>query len=261
MKILAVAGTACLSGLVAGAVALQTQADASRSALIEPRAAAILQDMSQTLAESNELTFHAEITFDDVLTSGQKIQYAAVLDAILLRPNRFFVELVSDLGARRIWHDGTLLTVYDGPANVYAAFAVGAPDAPVEQVLDRVAKEKGISMPLTDLVASDPFESLTSDVAFGFYVGLHDVRGTQCHHLAFVQQFIEWQIWIDAGPVPLPRKLVITYKTVPNSPQYVAELSDWDQSPRWGPGRFNASVPEDATMIDFLEAPTLNGGR
>ena len=40
-----------------------------------------------------------------------------------------------------------------------------------------------------------------------------------CHHLAFEQATIDWQLWIDAGKDPLPRKLVITYKTEDEVPQ------------------------------------------
>ena len=52
------------------------------------------------------------------------------------------------------------------------------------------------------------------------------------HHLAFRTAKVDWQIWIEDGRAPLPRKLVITYKLVPGAPVFRLELSDWDVSAR-----------------------------
>ena len=79
---------------------------------------------------------------------------------------------------------------------------------------------------------ANPYEVLRRDVEFGFYVGLSDVAGTRCHHLAFVEQVIDWQIWIEDGTQLVPRKLVITYKTLPGAPQFEAVFSEWDLATR-----------------------------
>ncbi len=57
----------------------------------------------------------------------------------------------------------------------------------------------------------------------GEYLGIHEAAGVPCHHLAFEQATIDWQLWIDAGKDPLPRKLVITYKTEDEVPQYTRD--------------------------------------
>ena len=88
-------------------------------------------------------------------------------------------------------------------------------------------------------------------------VGRHGVDGVPCHHLAFSQESIDWQIWIEDGPQPVPRKLVITYKTEPGSPQYVARLSNWDFEPRFSKQYFEFEVPADAGEIEFLTLETV----
>lgn len=65
-----------------------------------------------------------------------------------------------------------------------------------------------------------------ANVLFGFSVGVTQVEGVRCHHFAFVEQDIDWQIWIEDGTQWVPRKLVITYKTLPGAPQSTAVLSD-----------------------------------
>jgi hypothetical protein len=62
-------------------------------------------------------------------------------------------------------------------------------------------------------------------------VGLHDVGGVKCHHLSFLQEDIDWQIWIDAKEPHVPRKFAITYAAVRDQPQYVALMDDWNLAP------------------------------
>ena len=86
----------------------------------------------------------------------------------------------------------------------------------------------------------------------GFIVGESIVDGAPCHHLAFAQENIDFQIWIEDGPRPLPRKLLITYKTEPGSPQWAARLSAWDFNPKVSEHFFHFDTPEGAGRIDFM---------
>ena len=56
------------------------------------------------------------------------------------------------------------------------------------------------------------------------------VDGVECDHLAFRNLETDWQIWIERGERPLPRKYVITSKTVATAPQYTLRLRDWLRS-------------------------------
>ena len=63
---------------------------------------------------------------------------------------------------------------------------------------------------------------------------------------------MDWQIWIEKGDRPLPRKMVINYKSEPQSPQYMATLSAWETRPRFHPAHFQFVPPDDADQIEFL---------
>ena len=84
--------------------------------------------------------------------------------------------------------------------------------------------------------------------------GLHRVDGVPCHHLAFAQETIDWQIWIDAGPRPVPRKLLIHHKDERGAPKYSARLSGWDFHPRLSDGFFEFHPPDGAAEVEFLPA-------
>ena len=44
------------------------------------------------------------------------------------------------------------------------------------------------------------------------YEGIVDLDGTKCHHILVTQAAMDWQLWVEAGDMALPRKLEITYR-------------------------------------------------
>ncbi len=85
----------------------------------------------------------------------------------------------------------------------------------------------------------------------GVYVGLHEVDGVKSHHLAFRQDGADWQIWIQDGDQPLPRKIVITYKDLPGTPQFVAFLDKWNLSDRQPESVFEFKPPPNASRVEM----------
>ena len=76
----------------------------------------------------------------------------------------------------------------------------------IDAMLEDLHERFDTHQTLADFLFSDPYKVFTEHVQSGTYVGLHYVGKTKCHHLAFRQKLLDWQIWIDAGDQPLPRK-------------------------------------------------------
>ena len=72
-----------------------------------------------------------------------------------------------------------------------------------------------------------------------------------CHHLSFEQATIDWQLWIDAGPEPLPRKLVIAYKTEDEVPQYSVTFRKWNLEASVPEELFRFEPPEGARRVEI----------
>jgi hypothetical protein len=51
----------------------------------------------------------------------------------------------------------------------------------------------------------------------------------------------------------LPRKVVITYTSLPMAPQYSAVLSHWNFDPKFPAGFFAPQIPKNTTRIKFVE--------
>jgi hypothetical protein len=192
---------------------------------VDPIADQILRQSCQFLAESRSMTVHAEVWKDEVLFSGHKIQVTRSVDLIFRRPDRFHLDARAHHKGRSIWYDGKTVTVLDRQKNLY-----GVADAPgtIDQALDTLAEKFGITVQLEDLAVADPYASAMKNVTAGGYFGDEQVLGVECRHIGFATERIDWQLWVAEGPQPLPQKLVITYKTEDQSPQYTAIFSKWN---------------------------------
>jgi hypothetical protein len=217
---------------------------------IEPKAVEVLKQMCDYLKNLQQFSVQAEITEDVLLTSGQRIQYARSVEASVRRPDRMRAESVGDRDNRLLVYDGKTITLLDRTKNFYTTItAPGELDA----ALEHATQAFNLQAPLADLIYTKAYEYLTEGVLSGFYVGLSKVQGVPCHHLAFREKDIDWQIWIEDGPTPLPRKFLITDKTAQGL-QFTAVFTKWNTSPQFEEGRFTFVAPEKAEKIDILPA-------
>ena len=230
------------------AVAISVTGGAALADSVEPKADEVLRRMSAFLARADQFSFEAHDMVDELLDNGQKIQFSSSRLITVRRPNRVAVEIVGDLVNESVRYDGQTLTILDNMANVY-----GSADVPdnIDDMLDYVAEQFKVTMPLADLIFSDCYLAVIGQVRVGQYVGLHSVQGIKCHQLAFRQDGLDWQIWVEDSDTPWPRKLVITYKSSPGQPQYIAFLGAWNLTPKIEESTFALKVPETATKIDL----------
>ena len=208
----------------------------------------LLRQMGAYIGSAEQFTFHADITFDHVLPSGQKLQFSAAEDVALQRPNRLHVEWTGDLGDRQFWYDGMSITLYD-PSTPFYATEAAPPE--LDTMLDKLVPQVDFAPPLADFLYRDPYASVRGKLQYGLDLGMNDVNGRSCHTLAFVEKDIDWQIWIEDGPQLTPCKLVITYKNLPAQPQFSAVFSDWDFAPRIAESVFTPELPPGTSKVMF----------
>jgi hypothetical protein len=182
-----------------------------------------LQAASAQLAAANAFSFKAEV-WEDFVSAGHKVSTTKTIETQVLRPNRLRMETRGADRSRGFWYDGKSLTVLDRVRNLYGTVAV--PDT-IEKVLDAAREKLGINLPLEDLLVADPYASVMAAVRSSASFGKADILGTTCQHIAFSTESVDLQLWIQEGPSPLLRKLVITYKQEDTAPQFTAIFSDW----------------------------------
>ncbi|MCK9375005.1 MAG: DUF2092 domain-containing protein [Syntrophobacterales bacterium] len=214
-----------------------------------PEPKKILRDMTDYLKSMGQFSFRAEVTDDQVYRGGGQLQYGQNLEVYVRRPDKLRINGKGDLENQDLFYDGMTLTLYNKDKNLYAI----APMPPtIEAALTKAHQEFDLDVALADLVCGDAYELMTKNVGRTLYVGLSEVRGMPCHHLAFDQGDQQFQVWVEAGTKPLPRKLLITQIKLLGGPQWTAYLSDWNFSPTLPDNLFTFVPPAGAHRIEFL---------
>ncbi|MEQ9617803.1 MAG: DUF2092 domain-containing protein [Deltaproteobacteria bacterium] len=217
---------------------------------IDPKAESLLQEMSYFMGSKYQYTFKAEIMYDVVLESGQKVQYDASETVYLKKPDKFYVQYISDLGGYKIWYDTGKVTLLEVPAN---DFSLATLPQSVDQALDKLYEQYGFAPALSEFLFINTFKTMTKNVVSAENFGPSKVFGVKCQHLYFVEKDIDWQIWIEDGKRPIPRKLVITYKNLPESPQFIAILKDWIFDKSITNFAFKPEIPNVNKRVEFSE--------
>ena len=189
--LLALAGTAIASAQepaetdanVDQTVVLQTET------VITPDAQAVLDRMQATFNGMKRYAVTADITRDEVLPFGYKLQNNESARMWVEAPNRLRLEVEGDIKNRTYVYDGAQLTMFAPDLNVYAETA--APDTLGELV--RILLDAGVEMPLIDMLYQGNAGNLTDDVRVGLVVGESQVDGVATDHLAFRQAEVDWQ--------------------------------------------------------------------
>ncbi|MCC6711998.1 MAG: DUF2092 domain-containing protein [Candidatus Dadabacteria bacterium] len=235
------------------AAAAETQAPpkaAEIKPVIDPGADKLLKEMSAVLARAKTFTVSADVDFDRLMPSGLLIKYGGTVDLTVRRPGKAYASVDGDLQSRKIWYTGSEITVLDAAGGFYGALPT---PGTIDETMDFLISDYGMTIPLADILSADPYKAFISNAVAGVVAGESTINNKSCTHLAFVQKYIDWQIWISDGADRLPCKLVINYKTVPGSPQYSAEFSHWSLDPSIDPSVFKPEIPAGAVKIDFLK--------
>lgn len=221
-------------------------APAEPARIIDQRADDALRELGRVLREAKAFRVEMDVVFDLLDVEEQKLQFSRHVSVELKRPDRLRGASIGDDWDKEYVYDGKQVAILDKRANCYSTIET---PASVDAMLDFLDERYGMSLPTADLFYSDPYVVLTEFVEAGRYLGKHRVGEELCHHLAFRTPAVDWQIWLADGDKPLPRKLVVTYKDRPQSPQFCAVFRNWDLSPTVKDERFTFQPPHGWAQI------------
>jgi hypothetical protein len=211
----------------AAPAAASTETASADKAVVEPDAVDALRRMSTYLQTLNAFELTTNTSLDLVNTHGQRLTLDGTTRYKFRRPNGFVVDLQTDYKNRRFYFDGKQITVYAPDFGYYAS--VPAPPT-IREALDFMSAKYGIVLPLEDLFRwSDPANNRAESLTSAFRVGTATLNGVDTDHYAFREGDKDWQVWIEQGARPIPRRLVIVDRTDPANPTYDARLT-WNTS-------------------------------
>jgi len=219
---------------------------ADRAVEKEPEAMEVLNRMGVYLRGLKAFQVDAQVTSEYVLDDGQKIQLAHKTNLLARPPDRLMVETEGDTGSQAYIYDGKTFTLFARHKGYYAT----ATAPPTLKELVKVLDEKyDIEIPLVDLFLWGQ-TSNESAITKATDVGAGQVGGVSCQHYAYRQEGLDWQVWIQKGDYPLPRKIVLTTTTDEARPQHSSILT-WNLAPAYNEGAFTFEPPPGTHKIVF----------
>jgi hypothetical protein len=247
-------GTA-VAGLALGAASgwRPVLAKSTRPA-IDPQAMDALHKMGAFLRDQQKFSAKATVTTDDLLPSGQKVQFDGTVELMIRRPDRLRMNIRGDRRDEQLYFDGKNFTIYSDRLGYYASF--DAP--PTLGELKAVLEKRGIDMPLADLFYWGTDQDKSGEIMAAVVIGPSTVEGAACTHYAFHQKDVDWELWIEQGQKPVPRKLVITTTTEKSRPQS-SQVLTWDLAPQLGDDLFAFVPPAQAHKIEFENGKRAGG--
>jgi hypothetical protein len=224
----------------------------------------ILQNMSEYVGKLKQISAEFDSTIEIVTPEVQKIQFASSGNLLLSRPDKLRITRTGGYTDVELVYDGKQVSLLAKNANVIAQTSVtGTIDAMVDTMYEKFNSQ----LPGMDLLLTDSHRVLTTDVIRGAHIGQGVIEGIDCEHLAFRGVDTDWQIWIEAGDKPIPRKYVITSKTVAGAPQYVLTIRKWKSDEAVADNAFVLNEPQGAKKVvlesvaEFDEVPPGIPGR
>lgn len=208
---------------------------------------ALLKAMSTYVGglKTIELTLDSDI---EVITPQlEKIQFSSSSEVLLSRPDKLRAHRRSGHAEVTAFFDGRTYTV---ESRVLAGYAQIEAPGSLDQLIEILREGYGVSLPAADLLKSNSYDLLVAGVQEAKYIGRGIVDGVNCEHLAFRNFDTDWQLWVEVGDRPFPRKMVITTKTMNSAPQYTLRVKSWKAGVAPAPGAFTFVPPAGAKKLD-----------
>jgi hypothetical protein len=242
--ILAVLLVMFLSGVPAG-----PQTASAAAPKRDDQAMANLKRMADFLAHTQRFSVMADIGFDVVQDSGEKIEFGETRKIVIRRPDHARIDITKrDGGTSGFLFDGQEIAVFNTKEHVYAT---AAKPGTLDEAIDYFINDLDMRFPLAELFSTQLAETLSQKVWAAAYVEQANIAGVPCDHLALRGDQADLQLWIAQGDQPLPHRLVITYKDAEGQPQFWAQFSDWNLAADVPDALFVFTPPEGAAKIAF----------
>jgi hypothetical protein len=206
----------------------------------------ILKAMSDYVTSQKTLSLTFDTDIEVVTPELQKIQFTSSGSIMLSRPDKLRATRIGGYADVELVFDGQAFAVLNKDDNAYTQL-----DAPgsVDQLIERVRDQFSIAMPGADLLLSRVYEELIEDVIDAKHIGHGVIDGVECDHLAFRNPDTDWQLWVEVGARPIPRKYVITSKAVTGAPQYTLRIKEWRTDVPANADAFAFKPPQGATKV------------
>jgi hypothetical protein len=243
---------ALAAGMLLAVTAAVHAAEQAKPAISEDASAALLR-MGQSL-RAQQFSFQADTIRVYSETNGEPLHIFHTLKVTVDRPSRLLGEISGDDGSNKLIFDGKVLTLVSAAEKKYVSIPIA--EGTIEGMLKEAVGRIGVDFPLADFLTEAPNKAFLTGVTSGRVVNTVTIDGAPYLHLFFTQPpGIELELWVEKSDRALPRRLIVTYRSLPGQPNFIAEFSDWNFSIHPSDADFAFQPPPGAVQV-ALKAPT-----
>ena len=139
--------------------------------------ATILRAMADYTVAQKSLSATFESDVEVVTPELEKIQFSSSGKIQLARPDKLRISRTGGYTDVDFVYDGKIASIYGNNAKVYVqADLVGT----VDQLIDLIQTRSGVAMPGTDLLLTNTYDELMSNVVLAQHIGQGMVDGVEC---------------------------------------------------------------------------------
>jgi hypothetical protein len=193
--------------------------------VFDPQADEILHSMAAYMKEQKGLRVEAEALLDIVTDDNEIITYTTRVNLAVQRPNKMYARRVGDLRNQEFFYNGSEVVLHSLRFKVYAS--AKAPGT-IGEMLDYSMENLGVQAPGGDLLYKDLYEGMMQQAVASRYLGTTAVNGIECHHLAYRGNEVDFQLWVETGDKPRPRRYMIISKLMPSAPRYILTINSME---------------------------------
>src|SRR5215471_5783401 len=217
---------------------------------ISEEASAALLRMGQTLS-AQQFAFRANTIRAYSDAGGESLHIFHTMKVTVRRPNRLLADLTGDDGSDKLVFDGKTLTIYSAQEKKYASTSVPE-GTTIDGMLKEAVSRYGVDFPLADFLSEAPNKAFLTGVTSGRVVNTVTIDGAPYDHLFFFQPpGIELELWLSKNEQSLPRRLIVTYRSLPGQPNFIAQFSDWNFNIHPADADFAFQPPAGATQMEL----------
>jgi hypothetical protein len=216
---------------------------------------ALLKSMTDYVGKQQQVVASFDTDIEIITPDLEKIQFASSSQLMLSRPDKVRLNRLGGYADVELSFDGKKVSLYSKNINVVSQAEF---QGTVDQLVDKLRNDLGVDAPGADLMLSRSFDELTSDLIEARHIGRGVIDGIECEHLAFRGSETDWQIWIEVGANPIPRKYVITSKMMTGAPQYTLRVRDWKTGSAFSVDAFVLKPAADAKKVNFNQVSNLD---
>ena len=220
----------------------------------------ILRDMSDFLASHDQFTSHIKSVMS-IEAQGMNTKMTSDCEFSIARPTKLAMHVKSDANRFDI-----VCNEKNSFANLppIGSYMIKDPLDDVDEILQteigQIFQALGPAGQFMPVGRKGYYDRLMQGVTQTKYQGEDTLNDVDCHHCAFEQEDVSWEIWIRKGDQPVPMKVRFDLsKQMQNNPMmanakmdFYTLMSDWNFAPKFKDDEFDFTPPEDAKRVNNM---------